>query len=155
MLNPKQVAAALHDSVNAVLIATAFAELERERVDAIQRKIIADMGITCEPSKMWQMADSTWKEYHRRCQDRHLADGYKDAAQGYCPALVAESLQIDAENALIREALRFFPDCTCDALLCGTKTRGGLETRAEYLRLLIGLVVSAPGYRSPLKKVPA
>jgi len=37
------------------------------------------------------------------------------------------------------------------ALCAETLELGGLECRQKYIDLLIGLVVNAPGYRSPLK----
>lgn len=148
--NARAVSKALRENVDALLLATAMAQVERERVDKIQRKILADMGVNCEPDKMYQMADSTAQTFYDRCNAWHLAEGFADAAQGYCPALCAESLQTKAENALIKAAGEFFPDCTNDRLLCGTKSCGGLETRQKYLDLLIGLVVNAPGYTNPL-----
>jgi hypothetical protein len=38
---------------------------------------------------------------------------------------------------------------TNDRLLCGTKTTGGVETRQQYIDLLVKLVVNAPGYVAP------
>lgn len=147
----KQVAEALTPHVNTLLLATAYAQLERERVDKIQRKILKDMGVTCDPEHVYQLADSTAKVFYDRCNAWHLAEGFKPAAEGYCPALTAETLKIEAEWAVITAAEQFFPECTNETLLCGTKTEGGLETRRKYLDLLIGLCVNAPGYRSPLK----
>ena len=67
-------------------------------------------------------------DYYEACDKAHRAHGFK-GEHGYCPALIAESLLIDAQNALLREG--------CDLL--------GLEDipampkhRAEMLRLLLG-----------------
>lgn len=150
--NARALAKLVRPEVDTLLLATAFAQCERERVDKIQRKILRDMGVTCEPDKTYQLADSTAKDYFDRCSAWHLSEGFAEAAQGYCPALTAETLQTEAENALIKTAEQFFPDCTNHRLLCGTKSQGGLETRRKYLDLLIGLVVNYPGYTNPLTK---
>lgn len=151
-INARAVSTACRPFVDTLLLATAYAQCERERVDKIYRKILADMGVTCDPKHVYQLADSTARDFYDRCNAWNLADGFAEAAQGYCPALCAESLQTEAENALIKAAAQFFPDCTNDRLLCGTKTQGGLETRRKYLDLLIGLVVNSPGYMNPLTK---
>jgi hypothetical protein len=77
------------------------------------------------------------------------ADHRRNLEPGYCPALVAENLQMEAEHALIGCAEQFFPNVTVDSLLCGTRTMNGLDALKKYLELLIGLVVNAPGYRAP------
>jgi hypothetical protein len=115
------------------------------------------MGLNCEPRDVWMLADSTTKGYYERLNQIHLAAGFADAAKGYCPALVAETLQTEAEWALILAAEQFFPGVTNDRLLCGiTRADGsrecGLETRNRYIDLQIGLVVNSPGYVSPLKR---
>lgn len=147
----RRVAKALQSNVNTLLLATAYAQLERERVDKIQRRVLADMGLNCTPDKVYQLADSSAKPYYDRLNEIHLAAGFERAAEGCCPALCAETLQLEAEWALIEAAQEFFPDVTNDKLLCGTKELHGLECRQKYIDLLIGLVVNAPGYRSPLK----
>ena len=50
---------------------------------------------------------------------------------------------LNAWWAIISKAEQFF-GVTNDQLLCGTKNRGGLETRRRYLDLLCGLVVNRP-----------
>lgn len=151
-----RMAATLKPHVDTLLAATAIAELERDRVDAIQRKVLANMGYShVEPKYAWQLADDTAAEYHKRLNEWHLADGFEDAAKGYCPALCAEHTKTQAEWALISAAEEFFPDATNDRLLCGTAKMGGLETRQKYLDLLIGLVVNQPDYTNPLERIMA
>jgi hypothetical protein len=53
---------------------------------------------------------------------------------------------------LIAAAEEFFPGVTNNKLLCGTNTKNGLETRQEYLDLLIKAVVNFPGYKHPLSR---
>lgn len=93
------------------------------------------------------MDDHSAATYHGRLNAIHLANGFAKAAEGFCPALVAEHTQREAEWALIAAAEEFMPGVTNDRLLCGTKTEGGLETRRKYLDLMIGLVVNSPGYK--------
>jgi hypothetical protein len=158
----------LRPHVDTLLLATALAQLERERVDKIQRRVLAeevylmderhwkrgreDQRIT-DPGKSWLMCDVDSAQYHAELNAIHLANGFEDAAQGFCPALVAEHDQVKAEWALIEAALKWFPQCDNGTLLCGTNTEGGLETRRKYLDLLIGLVVNHPGYTSPLRRI--
>lgn len=160
-LNPREVSRKLRPFVDTLLLATAYAQLERERVDAIQRKVLEEQNYygrvdgrqarIREPKQSWLMDDDSSERYFAKLNAIHLANGFARAADGYCPALCAESLQTEAEWALILAAEEFFPDCTNDRLLCGTKEQGGLETRQKYLDLMIGLVVNSPGYTSPLK----
>jgi len=149
-LQAARVAKALTPHVNTLLLATTLAKMERERVDKIERRVLADMGLNCEPKHVYQLADSTTNVYYARLNAIHLANGFADAAKGHCPACCAEHLQVQAEWSLIEAAREFWPDTTNDRLLCGVKGLGGLETRRKYLDLLIGLCVNAPGYRKPL-----
>ena len=142
--NARRVAKAIQNEVAALLVCKAHAEVERERVVAIQREVLADMGQSIEPRDSYRLPDDVANEYFQRLNRIHLADGFAQAADGYCPALVAKREQTKAEWALIEAAERFFPGVTNDRLLCGTDSKGGLETRQEYLDLLVGLVVTAP-----------
>lgn len=152
---------ALKPYVNTLLMAKAYAQLERERVDKIQRKVLAeevylmderwlehgrdDERIT-EPDKSHLMCDVDASRYFEKLNAIHLANGFEDAAKGYCPALVAETLERDATHALILSAQEFMPEVTPNGLLCL-----GLEKYHKFVDLLIGLVVNSPGYTSPLR----
>lgn len=154
----RKLADAVRPFVDTLLLATATAELERERVDKIQRKVLAesvyvgatrdDSGATfrvTEPKDSWQMTTADSAKYLSTLDAIHLAEGFAKAADGYCPALTAENLKLKAEWALITAAEPFF-DITNGQLVSAGKGK-----RAKYLELLIGLVVNMPGYRSPLK----
>lgn len=158
--NARKVAKALTANVNALILTRAVAEVERKRVDAITAQVLAEdvymaedhdgkeYRIT-EPSKAWHMNDADAERFYGKLNAIHLAAGFAKAADGFCPALVAENLQLEAEWALISAAEEFFPGVTNNQLLCGTEKKGGLEFRQEYIDLLCGLVVNAPGYRKP------
>lgn len=149
----KAMAKALTGHVNTLLIAKAMAQVERERVDVIQRRVLNEQNYCgdgeriTDPKLTYLLDDNDANRYFATMNAIHLEAGFEDAAKGYCPALVAETLETQAEWALISAAEEFFPGVTNDKLLCGTATLGGLETREKYLDLLIGLVVNAPGYK--------
>lgn len=159
------VAKELTHGVNVVLLAMTHAQLERERVDVIERNVLSeqiyhghhrtrnDQGRTgsnqfrvIEPRDSWLMDDQSAGAYHARLDGIHVAAGFEKAKDGYCPALRAESLETEAENALIAEAEQFFPGVTNNGLICDPRGKG-MERRKKYLDLIIGLVVNAPGYR--------
>lgn len=156
----------LESPVNVLLCSMAMAQLEREKCDAIQRRVLSEgryVGRHCDgrefivedPKLAWLMSDHDHKHYWGRVDAEYKRAGYKIENYGECPALIAEHLQTQAEWALIEAAEEFFPGVTNDKLLCGTKDKGGLETRQEYIDLMIKLVVNAPGYAPPLKRAAA
>jgi hypothetical protein len=95
------------------------------------------------------MDDESFQRFYARMQAIHLANGFEDAKEGNCPALVAEDTQSKAEAALIKAAEEFFPGVTNDRLLCSTVEGNGLKTRKKYLDLLIRMAVNHPGYKAP------
>ncbi len=148
---------AIKTDVEKLLAAMVVAKFERERVDAKSRDILAsqifhgtryvDRKTTekfrvTDPSDTWMMEESSFEKYHSIMQGWHIENGFKDAEDGKCPALVAEHNKIKAEWALIKSAERFAPGVTNDKLLCGTKDKCGLDLRREYIDLLIGMVVN-------------
>ena len=100
------------------------------------------------------MCDHDAEAYFARMYSIH-SETDPDLPEGHCPALVAEYLQLQAEWALIETAEQFFPEVTNNKLLCGTASKGGSETRREYIDLLIGLVVNAPDYQPPHLNPPS
>jgi len=143
-------------------MATAYAQLKREHVDVIQRKVLSEENYTghqmikrgepknkfrvTNPKDSYLMDDENATHYFERLNSIHLSEGFEDAAKGLCPALVAESLVRDAELLLIEEAEKHFPELTNHILLCA-----GLDKRKKYIDILIGMVVSVPDYENPLE----
>jgi hypothetical protein len=164
----KRMAKTIEPQVRALLLATVYAKAERERVDVIQRAILAERVYpvdakniergrgaerVTDPRLSYLMSDADAADYFAKCNAAHLANGYAKAAEGFCPALVAAHDQTKAEWALITAAEEFFPEITNDKLLCGiTRADGsrecGLETRRKYLDLLTGLVVNQSGFKA-------
>ena len=167
--NAAKVAEALKTFVDVVLVATAYARTQREKCDFIQRRVLSEgvysyankyraerFGRITDPRFAWMMPDFDFANYWSRVDAEYRRAGMKIERPGECPALVGETLQIDAENALIGAAATFLPNMTNDRLLCGREGEDGLSLRRRWLDLLIGLVVNVPGgYVSPLKRTAA
>ena len=117
----------------AVCMAQAFAECERERVDAYIRPVfdrytfIDEQGkrIT-KPRDLFMSADDA-TEFYAACDVAHRENGFTGES-GYCPALIAESMLIDAQNALIKSG----------AALLGIDGDIYGEHRKKMLDLLLG-----------------
>jgi hypothetical protein len=157
------IARRLRRHVDNLILATALAEARRQQVDPIRREVLANYDYRCnhklgqklndhgeritDPDDLYLCEDDC-SPYYQELHERYVAMGFELPEVRHCPALMAEHVQRLAEWALIEAAEQFFP-VTNDQLLCGTKTKGGPETRREYLDLLVKLVVNAPGYRKP------
>ncbi len=163
--SPKALLQDISPHVSNVLLAMVMAKAERERVDVIQRRILAEDEYTgrmherseqgdvqyriTEPKDTYHMDDQSSEQYFARCDAEYKRAGY-DLEPGFCPALIADSLKRDAEHALIDAAETHFPGLAVNKLLCGTADKNGLEALQSYLDLLIGMVVNSPGFRNPL-----
>lgn len=151
----KRASVALRRLVNAVLLAKAHAELQREKCDAIQRQVLEageyrtsahwepkiPVGRVTDPKLAYMMDDAQAPGYYAALDAAYRAAGYTDMGPGECPALIAEQLLSQAEWALIEAAEAFFPELD--------RSRLYGETRAKYLDLLIRTVVNFPGYEAP------
>lgn len=150
-------AISLRRDVNTYLLARAYAETKRAEVDKIQRQILADDEYfaakrlpkgrrgpryrVTEPKDSWLMEEDDAQRYYAKLNAIHLAAGFEDAAKGYCPALVAENLQVQAENVLLESASEELGN------KIGSDIYG--ENRKKMLDLIVGLVVNFPGYVPP------
>lgn len=151
----QQVLGAAQKPVNTLLLAMTLARAERERVDKIERRVLAEGQYygwrhegeqyrVMEPKDFYHMDNQSAEAYQARLQSIHQAQD-PTLPEGHCPALVAERWQTEAEWALIEAAEPLF-DITNNQLLCAA---GGLERRQKYLDLLIGMVVNSPGFQPP------
>lgn len=129
----------------AVLMAQAYAELERERVDAYIAPILAKYAFKADgfdgrylgeyPQGITNVRDlylcgdePGLKAFYADCDEAHRAHGFT-GPQGHCPALRAENLLIEAQNALIEVAKPLF----------GIESHNLFgDNRKKYLNLLIG-----------------
>lgn len=146
----REMSLGLVNEVNAVLLATAVAEVERERIGAIRAKILADGDYRdakgnriVEPAKDWMMADDAFPAYIALVEASD-PDRPGDLEPGYCPALIAETVRINAENDMIVAAGKWFP-----VFVDGDCPRVWGENRTKLVKLLMGMVVNFPGYKAP------
>jgi hypothetical protein len=158
----REMSRGLVNEVNAVLLATAVAEIERERCDKIQRRVLAEaeyMGArpsftvpggvpfrVTEPKDDWLMDEADAKRYYAALDAAYAAAGY-ELDPGYCPALIAENAQCQVESAMIVAAGKWFPE-----FVDGDLPRVWGPNRTKLVELLIGMVVNAPGYVAPKAK---
>jgi hypothetical protein len=129
----------------AVCMAQAFAQCERERVDAYIKPLfelfdfyVAERFVErgrpqeriTDVNRLYltDLEGAEYKRFVEECDKEHRAHGFKGKA-GHCPALVAESLQIIAENALLKAG---------GELLGVDFTSTSMELRAKALDLLLG-----------------
>jgi hypothetical protein len=125
----------------AVCLAQAFAELQRERIDAyitpiFQRYGFQYSGELCRnlsgplPNQgdLYLCEDPRIADYFEECDQAHRAHGFT-GPHGHCPALVAEHLLIKAQNALIDAAMPLFG---VEHHMMST------DQRRKYLDLLLG-----------------
>lgn len=123
-----------------VVTAQAFHQVERERVDAYVAPIFARYGFKDEDGEAIPTADRLYmceddaacKAFYAECDVAHRAHGFA-GEPGECPALVAESLMIRAENALLESLAAFM----------GAPGFYTLELRAKALEIALGACLKA------------
>lgn len=142
--------------VSAYLLARAYAELTRERVNTIYREILTQCPVYADrtgdqifsPDKLYLCSDDALvRDARDEANKRERASGIKpaDMPDDYCPALVAESLLSDVESCLIDASGAAF-GITNKKVLCA---RDGLAKRQKWIDLVVGLVVRQPDFRGP------
>lgn len=141
----------------ALMVAMSFAQLQREKVDAIVRAILAEREYlvaeeyrdryagkpterVLEPSRTYLIARGVLeREVYPEITRRQEAAGLFPEKPGCCPALEAEGLQLAAERVFIEhigEAMGKGKDTFRDAYG---------ETRKQVLKLGLGLVAPFVG----------
>ena len=147
-VSPATVVPALTPFVNKALVAQAVAEVLREEIDGYAQTLLDANEYTNEHTGEritdakddWTMTNEAFVGYHALLDAKIRGAGHNPPPE-FCPALMAESAQRDAESELIKAAEPFFK-VTQSQLLCGTGKGDGLETHKKFLDLLKGLVVS-------------
>lgn len=98
--------------------AMAFTETIRPIVGGYQRRILAEMQaplaeewkrrniagdepIILDPAHTYLMESNDFQAYLARCREEQAKAGLYTDSPEYCPLLVAENLQMDAEHAMI------------------------------------------------------
>jgi len=142
--------------VRAYLLARTYAECERERVDKIHAQILRECPIEADQfekrgpitsaGKLYLSSnEEACKDFYREADRRLRAAGIKPDAmpRDHCPALVAESLQRDAEHLLVDTAAPVF-GLTRDKLL-----NAGMDTYRKFLDLVVSAAVVSPQFEAP------
>ena len=116
--------------------------LDRERMD-VRRICDAELRII-DTEHLYLGDDDECAVYYEYLHELFLARGFKDLPEvGYCPLCMAETLQLEAERAVIGAAgyltARDGNVVTVDMLLC---QRNGLEKYHQYIDLVVRLVLA-------------
>jgi len=130
------------DLAMTVCKAKAFAEVERERVDAYVAVVFAGFGFKDEDGNAIPDArrlylcedDAACAAFYAACDVAHRANGWT-GEEGHCPALTAENLQIQAENLLLASLGEFV------GVDDGDFSRS-LEMRAKALNIALGVCLA-------------
>lgn len=171
MVVPAVLPEDLTQAVSAYLMARTFAEVTREKVDAVARHLLASCTYLeapmfrrgagtprriTDPKDTWHMTDEDSREYLTNLRADLEKAGFRIEGDGpdlfsyFCPALSAESVRRDTEYLVITAAARMLgqadPEGMNDRLLCHGD---GLATRARFLDLAVRLVVNHPTYTAP------
>jgi hypothetical protein len=131
-------------------MAQAHAELKREQVDAYIRPVFDRFNFVIGPNMAGSRRDAGERitdprqlylsedeaqcaAFYAACDVAHREHGFT-GEHGFCPALVAEALLIDAQNALLRSGCDLLG---LDDIPCMPKDR------AKMLDLLFGACIKA------------
>lgn len=117
---PPTLTPALKQAVKALLLATAYTDAVRPRVLAYQTEILlagkfpydptvlldgeTPPPFITDPAQAWLMSDEDFAIYAAQLDEAKVKAGFENLAPGYCPLLVAENLQMQAEHCLFDEA---------------------------------------------------
>ena len=148
----------MHGVVNAYIMAKAYAQTWRERVEPIRRDVLRLIGATyadkhgrrtgpiSNPKHAWLMSDEQHREWCAELDHEYRSRGWLDKSDdiGVCPALKAEELERQAARAVLLAASEYVDILEPDALLCA-----GIEKYREGVRIVCGLIVNHSTYRRP------
>ena len=158
-------------AVSAYLLARTYAEIMREKVDSIQSRILSETTYNVspefarrgrkieriiEPKNTWLMSTADLHDF--LCDVRHecnragletpQATDTTEFWSYYCPALVAESLQKDAEHLLIESMAEMIGEASpkdfLHRLLCA-----GLAKYHHFIDLTVKMTLAHPDYTPP------
>lgn len=171
-LTAKDVTPAVKSAVNAYLMARARAEVLRSKVDKIHRQILTEIefynDLEVEHGKAKERI--TEPKYTYLCEDKAALERYflesdkrerlaglkpDDMPVDHCPACTAEWEQTQIEWLML--------DCASEMLhmdIDGQELNHrllckGLETRQQFIDLIVKLVINLPDFRNPLTRKAA
>ncbi len=148
----------LHNAVNTYLMAKAYVQTWRERVDPIQRDTLKLIGAVyadkhsrktgpiTDPKDSWLMSDEQHREWCDELDHEYRSRGWlTDAdARGVCPALKVEELERQAARAVLMLAAQYVEALEPDGLICS-----GMKNYRKGLEIVCGLIVNHSTYRKP------
>lgn len=164
-----QITPAIRAAVQNVIAARKHAAAERAKMAAVDAELLEKHALYVRAEYLERRGDGVKEQ--RITEEKHIyltdLDGapynaYMDerrariAAMGYnlkgdyCPALIAEHEQSQAEHALIEAAAALFPWATANKLLCS-----GLETYHQYIELWIKLETAIESREDGARKIKA
>jgi hypothetical protein len=162
-LSPQDVTQEVKEAVETYLASRAVAEATRAKVDVVQRQVLQDIILytdlgrkyggsvkrIVDPNQVYLSENSGGVLRYLREVDRLLRiDGIKPAEMGfdYCPALVAETDQLQTEWALLDATAKML-EMDIDGrqlntrLLCEQNGKG-LERRQEFIDTVVKMVLA-------------
>lgn len=137
----------MRELVKRYFVARAYAELKRERIDAIGDEVLSRVCLIdryngkriTAARNAWTAEDSSWREYHDECVRIQLErkERPNELDRDYCPALMAESELMRIEQEIVRASCEGFGgEAFFDHL------RYSLKTYKQWLDNVIGAAVS-------------
>ena len=147
----KHITADMVKAAETLFLAMAYTQTIRPIVEGYQKKVLAEikpkvskkfleMGtsqrVITEAKDTYLMNDNDFQVYLKRCAEEAHKAGFKIPNDDYCPLLIAESLERDAEHALI-EAMLPITHISKDTVLC---SRDGLENYKKLIDLSLRLL---------------
>jgi len=156
---------------NAVLMATAYARVMREKVDAVYLEVLNECPLYADryppedgsppakivsPNRLYLSKDDaavaeTIREAQARLRERGVAK--PDLPEGHCPALLAENVQMTAEHILIQCAAEWFDvPMTPDEFL--DRITDDMDRYHALIDLLLKLYVNSPQFDPKAFPVP-
>ena len=153
-------------AVRAYLMARAYAETMREKVDEVYREILTECPVYADQfghtEQILNSKDLYLCSDDTLCQDAFEIANHRLRAVGlkpdnmpdsHCPALVAENIQMEAEQLVIDNMAEALgqegkkPGDFRHRLICS-----GLDKYHQFIDLACKLVINAPGFEPPLRQ---
>ena len=158
-LTVKVIIPAMKSSVQAYLMSRVYAETMRAAVDKIEREILAEAPLTndlevqhglsareiTDPKDVYLCDDDILlQDYYREVNKRLLEANLKPDTMpdDHCPALVAESIQRDAEHLVIETTAEMLgEEDFLHKLICL-----GMDKYRQFIELVTKMIVNMPGF---------
>jgi hypothetical protein len=142
--------AELIKAAETVFLAMTYTESIRPSVEKIQQDLVdfwkmevspkwrdsrglPEGNIIDTPNHVYLASDEDARLYYLDLDDAYKKAGYKDLKAGYCPLLIAESLQREAERLLV-ESSKYIHKMDADDVICS-----GMKNYKQLIELTLKL----------------